>query len=86
MQSASPLGRFISPAKSLEGEQSTVLAFYAGAQNAHVKLRRIDNRLGASLHNRFRVVLNLSLRTFQISITKYFEHDRVIVTPPNRKV
>ncbi len=25
-----------SPVKSLEGEKSTVLAFYAGAQNAHV--------------------------------------------------
>ncbi len=36
MQSDSPLGRFISPVKSLEGEQSAVLAFYAGAQNAHV--------------------------------------------------
>ncbi len=33
MQSVSPV---VSPVKSLEGEQSAVLAFYAGAQNARV--------------------------------------------------
>ncbi len=30
MQSVSPLGRFINPVKSLEGEQSAILAFFAG--------------------------------------------------------
>ncbi len=30
------LGDLLSPFKSLEGEQYAVLAFYAGAQNAHV--------------------------------------------------
>ncbi len=30
------LGDLSSPAKSLEGEQSRVLAFYTTAQNAHV--------------------------------------------------
>ncbi len=30
------LGDLQSPVKSLEGEQSAIVAFYAGAQNAHV--------------------------------------------------
>ncbi len=30
------LGDLLSPVKSLEGEQSAFLAFYAGVQNAHV--------------------------------------------------
>ncbi len=32
------LGDSLSPVKSMEGEQSAVLAFYAGAQDAHARL------------------------------------------------
>ncbi len=36
MQPESPYERYISPVRYLENEQSVVLTFYIGVQNAHV--------------------------------------------------
>ncbi len=49
MQPVSPLGRFIKPSLTLEGEQSAVLAFYAGAQNAHLSTPLRENMMTGHL-------------------------------------
>ncbi len=45
-------GDLQSPAKSLEGEQSTVLAFYTGVQHAHVGVVFLA---GGGLYNKVRL-------------------------------